>query len=276
MKLKTRKIDLPVIYLEPQSNIFNDIITISGTTSADQKMSAQIESLLSIYSQYNGMPHDDTEKALNYLEFRLESLKKNLHYAETIHIVDSIQDETTAISKINSLANNTALIVNIGSFNYNDEVYGLGDVVLRDYNGNLLHIANESSGFYYPKSVETNGGDTILTYGFGIGVPKAGTQTISSGSQLQEPYQNIKVPVTIPSDGIIYGETDILTDHTIITGEYIDGDLVKPIVYYYLQRDNDYHERIVFSDEDYKINGSDIELVSCPSVLTDKVLYVVK
>ena len=58
-------------------------------------------------------------------------------------------------AQINSLPNNSSLVINAPSFVLNEETYKTGDIILKLYNGTSIHIRAQAGGIFYPSSLTT-------------------------------------------------------------------------------------------------------------------------
>lgn len=257
----------------------NKILTAAGA----EGVMANLEAAMKWYASFANMPIDDTERALNFLNLKADTIRRQIGYYDILNLTSAIDNANIAQQQIDNLSNNSAAVVNLSEVTYNNISYPRGTLIYRDYTGKLSFIENESTGYYYPSHINktTEGNNFILSYTYASQTPVNSTEgeNLPTGSNppLSTPYTRLNAELNIESETNIYGDTGSLATTSIkIPVKTRESQIIQPIIYYYYSSSNGY-ERIIL-DTDYSIveNNTKIQLAACPSLLSGEVIYMVK
>lgn len=98
--------------------------------------------------------------ALNYLNYKLEAVRKTISFWDAYQITDAIEDNELLLNKITQLPNNSSLVNNTAEpFQWLDPVTGTeetilrGDVFIKDYLGNIHLIHATNKGVFVPEKL---------------------------------------------------------------------------------------------------------------------------
>ena len=180
---------------------------------------------------------EEFQNKLNALISEIATVKKNITYYDVYNITDAVYDKNEFDAKVNTLVNNSSLVVNtVGTFASNEVMYYPGDIVLKNAAGDLIHINAQTSGTYYPKRIDGKSGSYTISYGYVKDTPEIerSEKPINSPEDA-EPAQTISfsgLTAANPQDSRIYGiyEQFAGTEFHIQTG----GISVRPLIKFYL------------------------------------------
>ena len=125
--------------------------------------------------------------ALNYLNQKLESVRKTISFWDAYQIFDVIEEEDVVLSKLSQLPNNSSLISNVKTpFQWIDPVSNIeetiysGDIFIKDYQGvlHLIHATNK--GIYVPESLDFAGAGNSMTINYVYQTSGPDTKPITS------------------------------------------------------------------------------------------------
>lgn len=126
--------------------------------------------------------------ALDKLQDQINSISKNITYLDVYNIIDTVESKDELNVKVAGLINNSSLVINCPTFQEGDEEYATGDIVLKNNNGEVIHIEAQPGGVYYPEDISNSGSNIIIQY-------KYATNTPEENSKYQEEEE------TTPPDG---------------------------------------------------------------------------
>lgn len=151
---------------------------------------------------FNVGSSEEYGKALQAINNKIDEIGKTITYLDVYNIVDVVTDYTKLPAQINSLPNNSSLVINAPSFVLNEETYKTGDIILKLYNGTNIHIRAQAGGIFYPSSLITKDGgkNYTLQYSFSPSEPVEGSSTGTLAKTIS--FENIK---TDNSNKTIYG-----------------------------------------------------------------------
>lgn len=173
---------------------------------------------------------DSFQKNLDLLNERINTIHKELSYWDLYKITHVITSSESFPAIISSLAVGYSAVINCDTFSYNNQVYRRGDVIVKISDSNELLIPAVNTGVFQPTSVDGNG-NLIFQY----------TPVVNE--------QQVKVAgIHIASAGnTIYGQSLQLTPSATIPipVEFLEEQIIKPVIKTFLQTDNDYEEIII-------------------------------
>ena len=123
------------------------------------------------HSTLDGMPANINGciDALNYLNQKLEAVRKTVSFWDAYQIIDVIDNKDNVLSKLTQLPNNSSLITNVKtpfswtnpSTGLSDSIYS-GDIFIKDYSGiiHLIHATNK--GIYVPTEIKFVEGNSMM------------------------------------------------------------------------------------------------------------------
>lgn len=120
---------------------------------------------------------EDYKRALEELYSKISSVKKDISYLDIYNITQVCVDKNKFASQMNTLTPNSSLVINTEGFQYNNEYYETGDIMLKLASGQVIHVKAQTGGVFVPKSVKENGDNLTLTYEFSTEIPQDGTTT---------------------------------------------------------------------------------------------------
>lgn len=194
-------------------------------------------------------------KDLEYLNRKLSVVRKTITAWDTYKVVEVVTEPELLGAKIQGLPLNSSLIVNTPtSVLLNNNNYSMGDIVFKDINGIIYRLQSQPSGFFYPsniKSAQEGTPNTIeITYSFTSGSqPAFGTATISEGSSLAEPAQNIKTTINMEKDSLPYNHSFALNKTNPSKSDIIYHSNIPPKIFAYIMDEGVKGEEI-YIDQD--------------------------
>ena len=120
---------------------------------------------------------EDYKQALEELYSKISSVKKDISYLDIYNITQVCVDKNKFASQMNTLTPNSSLVINTEGFQYNNEYYETGDIMLKLANGQIIHVKAQTGGVFVPKSVQESGKNLTLTYEFSTEIPQDGATT---------------------------------------------------------------------------------------------------
>jgi len=104
---------------------------------------------------------------LTWLSKKLDITVRQWDYWDIYKFSGSVNSAEGFGTALAQLVPNHALVINTPYFEYNTVGYQRGDVVLKQDNGDLVHILSQSPGIYFPKTInQTELGAVNITYGY--------------------------------------------------------------------------------------------------------------
>lgn len=141
--------------------------------------------------QYN---IDNVREDLQFLNSRLDYLRKTITYWDSYQIQDVIE-KPEDISKINSIVVGTSLINNLSDpFKWKNNVCTRGGVFVNTYNAGIIYVPSQAAGTYTPiiNYSSADEGSISISYDFNDGVPSETIDTTPSGINfLEEEYYKV-------------------------------------------------------------------------------------
>lgn len=216
--------------------------------------------------------------ALSIVNKNLEKTQRNLTYFDVYKFYSAITSESEFVSKINELPPNMATIINTTYFTYDNQAYKQGDVVVRNNNGELIHIESISGGYYYPSSLEkvrNNNGDKTYTlhYSYSVTPPTKGETEIEEGKA----SETIKIGgLEEEKDANIYGfvfKPESITEDkwtfSFDAAHSAEGELIRPMIKMYSEKGEEVYAdfTIILSDADNKYTVSGVPEIVAYAVI---------
>ena len=229
---------------------------------------------------------DDWAQLLN---LKLEKAESQLSIWDTYNIYKVIYNSDELASAVSSLPLSSSILININetSYRFGNWTIKKGDMIVKDYLGELHLVKGSNGGFYFPsKIVEVSSSSTSepeatplldegsdstnstsafeIQFQFSTENPQEGSKTINSNSeeQITTPYKimNLQFPQMENVESLCYASQGTLNKKGTVDKNGNDANTtsismignIQPIVYLYL----DNKERI-FLDLDYKIEGKE-------------------
>lgn len=218
------------------------------------------------------------QKDLEFLNLHLNSAYKTLSYLDLYNITDSVEDEASLNSKLNALLPNSAIVINATEINTSDNSYKRGDVILKLNNGTYRTIRAQSSGYYYPSSIKSDGNTFILSYSYISGsAPASGSKELTEDSPLKEPYEIIKIPLANDANDnrmcySLFQSTNQESSITFPAVKTKNDVVVQPIVKFFLKQEDGGYEELICSYSIHNENNTDFIVSDFPNTLTN--LYI--
>lgn len=211
----------------------------------------------------------DFAQILNNLNSKIDDIKKRVSYFDFYNITGAVTDSSSFASQLNSLPLNQALVINTNPFYHEKTDYSPGDIVIKNYLGEIYHIKAQTGGVYYPKKLTQNSDNTYtLQYEFSGDAPTAENGVITTDPN----DENTKVSsfaekisfsdLTENQSSNIYGFYAPLTggSYTFEAKTYSNGSSDSPIwpfIQFFLCADgSDVPEEQVFIDYSLKLENN--------------------
>ena len=170
------------------------------------------------------------QKAIKQLYEEISKVKKEITYYDVFNIVDTVVNPKLFEVQVNNLTNNSSLVINTPPFYSNGKLYGTGDVILKNANGEWIHIRAQAGGIYYPSQLSGNNGQYELVYKFSSAMPEI--EFSKNGSLAKEIKFELKGADASKSS--IYGIFDSFTGKY----ELSDSSAITPMVKFFLMNED--------------------------------------
>lgn len=162
-------------------------------------------------------PANTIEKITRNIEIinnRLSKIQKQLTYWDLYKMATQVRDPSELNSKFASLIPGQSLVINCYTFSDNNTEYHLGDVVVKDLDGEAIKIDALATGIYVPTLSADSNNNITITYAYSNTIPQdqdIKTLTVDKGSasdsNIYGYYYNIQNRQT-PIEFEIYSYTD--------------------------------------------------------------------
>ena len=223
---------------------------------------------------------DDWAQLLN---LKLEKAERQLSIWDTYNIYKVIYNSDELASAVSSLPLSSSVLININetSYRFGNWTIKKGDMIVKDYLGELHWVKGSNGGFYFPSQIAKVSNDTSafkIQFQFSTENPIEKDITISSNNNNNnnnasiEPHETmyLEFPQMENVESLCYasqGTLDIKgTNKSTTLIDVIKNDLekvIQPIVYLYI----DGKERI-FLDSDYEIDDTETKItLSNPTLM---------
>ena len=149
------------------------------------------------------------EAQLQALQDQIDSISKNITYLDVYNIIDTVEAKDELNVKVAGLISNSSLVINCPTFQEGDEEYVTGDIVLKNNNGEVIHIEAQPGGAYYPKNISNSGNNVTIQYNYAPSTPNPGSkyQATEQKPTADSPAEIMSFPLNFASgDKFIYGE----------------------------------------------------------------------
>ena len=198
----------------------------------------------------------DYATALNTLQKELSEVKKEITYLDVYNIVEVCEDKNTFSAKANSLAPNSAMVINTEPFFYNEKVYNTGDIVLKLATEEIVHIKAQTGGIFYPNKIVKDKTAGTYNISFAFSGTEPVTETATTNVNTEAPLAK-----TITFTGLADSESN--TNVYGIWGSFEDNSEFSynncpPYVKFYYKSDNDMEEVIL--DHSIEISGQSVAI----------------
>lgn len=205
--------------------------------------------------------------ALSIVNKNLEKTQRNLTYFDVYKFYSAITSESEFVSKINELPPNMATIINTTYFTYDNQAYKQGDVVVRNNNGDLIHIESISGGYYYPSFLEKNDNDGdktyTLYYSYSVTPPTEGETKIGAGKASETiKIEGLKEEKDANIYGFVFNKLESITEHewtfSFEAAHSANGELIRPMIKMYSKKGEEVYAdfKIVLTSADaYRVSG---------------------
>lgn len=179
-------------------------------------------------------------EALSIVNENLEKTQRNLTYFDVYKFYSTITSESEFVSKINELPPNMATIINTTYFTYDKQSYKQGDVVVRDNNGELIHVESISGGYYYPSALEKSNSDQTYTlhYSYSVTPATEGETTIGKGEASKTiKIEGLETEGSSNIYGFIFNKSEVSAEHkwtfSFEAAHSTGGELIRPMIKMY-------------------------------------------
>lgn len=164
--------------------------------------------LYGLYKQNTEELREVFQKNLELLNSKINTIHKELSYWDLYRIVSKVEKPSELESKFANLTPCQSLVISCESFTLEDEFYHMGDVIIKDVDGNAIKIDAVNSGIYYPSAfykyyyIEENEEKPLYTKDAINFYKDPECTDIYSGTPLNYSYYKIKYSFTSnePSD----------------------------------------------------------------------------
>lgn len=149
--------------------------------------------LPSYYVKSDQYTIDNVREDLQFLNSRLDYLRKTITYWDSYQIQDVIE-KPEDIHKINSIVVGTSLINNLSnSFKWKDNICTRGGMFVNTYNAGVIYVPSQAAGTYTPKIdfSSANEGSIQISYDFNDSVPSETIFTEGEMSFVEEEYYEV-------------------------------------------------------------------------------------
>lgn len=205
-------------YIQDWSNYVVTIATKEGEiqkTYQGERFARMIgyNTLPSLQDDPANINRETFAKDLEFLNARLDGIRKTIDYYDVYRINDVIQtnDSNIIAAKISALLPNSSLLIDTHAEDIviDDKKISLkpGDVIVRDNSGKLYYIAAQTSGIFYPSGISGENGQYTITYSFS-------TLPVSPSDEAKE----ISTPVTNLLPRNIYANVSSAIENNTIYG----------------------------------------------------------
>ena len=216
--------------------------------------------------------------ALSIVNKNLEKTQRNLTYFDVYKFYSAITSESEFVSKINELPPNMATIINTTYFTYDNQAYKQGDVVVRNNNGELIHIESISGGYYYPSSLEKIDNDSgktyTLHYSYSVTPPTEGETKIEEGKASKTiKIEGLEEEKDANIYGFVFNKPESITEEHKWTfyfeAVYADGELIRPMIKMYSEKGEEVYAdfTIILSNADNKYTVSGVPEIVAYAVI---------
>lgn len=228
-------------------NIYNPTVDISGSTiTGITAMTYIAEGYLQFLAHSTLSDLQSTTEglstALNYLNNKVDSVRKTVSFWDAYQIYGVLEQENTMAAQLTQLPNNSSVVNNMASpFNWIDshnEEHTLyrGDILFKDYLGEVHLIPSTNKGVYKPIAItqnEPNTNNFTITYSY-------------SNDVTSEDYE-LTVPVAPITDAFGYSNYGTLQPgaSTTVTGIPFNSHIVMPIIKLYHNNEEVYVDNAV-------------------------------
>lgn len=220
---------------------------------------------------------DDWAQLLN---LKLEKAERQLSIWDTYNIYKVIYNSDELASAVSSLPLSSSVLININetSYRFGNWTIKKGDMIVKDYLGELHWVKGSNGGFYFPSQIAKVSNDTSafkIQFQFSTENPIEKDITISSNNNNNnnasiEPHETMYLEfpqmenvesLCYKSQGTLDKEGSVDEDGNDTSITLIDvikntsEKVIQPIVYLYI----DGKERI-FLDSDYEINNAETKI----------------
>lgn len=207
-------------------------------------------------SPTHNLPSANTiEKITRNIEIinnRLSKIQKQLTYWDLYKMATQVRDPSELNSKFASLVPGQSLVINCYTFSDNNTEYHLGDVVVKDLDGEAIKIDALATGIYVPTLSADSNNNITITYAYSNTIPQdQDVKTLSidkgnaSDSNIYGYYYNIQNRQT-PIEFAIYSYTDASSNTVNI----------MPVVKFYIHNADNNTDELVDVHHTIERNGS--------------------
>ena len=182
--------------------------------------------------------------ALNYLNQKLEAIRKTISFWDAYQIVDADDIKESLLDKLAQIPNNASVVNNVpGHFswlnpstNEEEDVYR-GDTFIKDYLGTIHLIHASNKGVYKPISMVAQSGNSLsIVYQYTNDISQQEVTVSPSGGSIalqQDSAYNQRGLISSPSGGVGGSMYCIPIPALSVSGTYI-----TPIVKFFKQNPN--------------------------------------
>ena len=174
------------------------------------------------------------QKAIKQLYEEISKVKKEITYYDVFNIVDTVVNPKLFEVQVNNLTNNSSLVINTLPFYSNGKLYGTGDVILKNANGEWIHIRAQAGGIYYPSQLSGSNGQYELVYKFSSAMPEI--ESSKNGSLAKE--IKFELQGADASKSSIYGKFEEFDKEYTLYGT----STITPMVKFFLMNENEIEE----------------------------------
>lgn len=236
---------------------------------------------------------------LEFLNKRINYLRRYLTFFDIYHIKDVVTDESTFDAKVSALPVNSSLVVN-AKVQKGSEEYNRGDVVVKLNDGSVRHIRAQNVGIFYPVvkiAKDENNKDIPNTYSLNyIYTSQVPDSTLPDGKyDISNPEDvpdvnnlpgilQYNIPLASGEGGVTYGiyqdtENEKVENNVVISKKITfnvvndsDGHSITPIFRLFVDEpDSNYREEYVSSNITLSLTDGKYTIGNIPSIV-NKVL----
>lgn len=132
---------------------------------------------------FNASSPEEYGNALQQLHNEIINVKKEVTYFDAYNITEVVESKDAFSSQINTITNNSGVVINCQPFSHNGEIYNTGDVVLKLQDNKFAHIRAQTGGLYYPSKLEKGDNGYVLTYAYKSSAPTEESSNVNIGDE---------------------------------------------------------------------------------------------
>lgn len=211
------------------------------------------------FQDYNTLPRPEASSSkdimenIDFLYKKIQACTRQNSYYDLYRISAVVSNPAELQAKINALSPYSSLVINTNVI-YNDELYNIGDVIVKQPDNSYIPVKAQRGGIFYPSRIDSQDGSSYkITFEYSSVAPTANTQSETHINNSVNTLTETMVFTGLSSNHIDAPYNQIFTSDyqnmQVNAATKDDSNYIEPSVHAYFRFNNGQQEEEIFTEQ---------------------------